>query len=187
MVTALNDASASVVAGELSESTDLERPRSPKPERHNDRVIITVLSGHHVILSTEPTRKRRRTSRVAWPRRCNRRNGHPVMVDPAGPVSTFSTRPRSTSPRTTVRVADRMFIRRHVWANVRICRGKVLPPRWRCGWWRAPQCQEVMMFIERDPGSLRFCRAFADRLGPSVRTLVSQCTRTFRSGFRMHR
>jgi hypothetical protein len=43
----------------------------------------------------------------------------------------------------------------------------------------APQCQEVMMFIERDPGSFRLCRAFADRLGRSVRTLISQCTRTF--------
>jgi hypothetical protein len=40
------------------------------------------------------------------------------------------------------------------------------------------------MFIERDPGSFRLCRAFADRLGRSVRTLVSQCTRTFRSGSR---
>jgi hypothetical protein len=48
----------------------------------------------------------------------------------------------------------------------------------------APQCQEVMMFIERDPGSFRLCRAFADRLGRSVRTLISQCTRTFRSGSR---
>ena len=38
------------------------------------------------------------------------------------------------------------------------------------------------MFIERDPGSFRLCRAFADRLGRSVRTSISQCTRTFRSG-----
>ena len=28
------------------------------------------------------------------------------------------------------------------------------------------------MFIERDPGSFRLCRAFADRLGRSVRTLI---------------
>lgn len=40
------------------------------------------------------------------------------------------------------------------------------------------------MFIERGTRSLRFCRAVADRLGPAVRTLVSQCTRAFRSGSR---